>query len=90
MYPNEKVDNQSAPWSIIPRVSIVGVEHPYLISDMGRAIDTLGGSVKTSQVKPSFSVSHLPVLLFLSLSEKLRRLSKPIYIFTRETVLLNP
>ncbi|KAI4289200.1 MAG: hypothetical protein L6R35_001540 [Caloplaca aegaea] len=72
MYPNVELDNQSAPWSIIPRVSVVGVEHPYLISDMGRAIDTLGGSLKTSQVKPSFSVSHLPVLLFLSLSEKLR------------------
>ncbi|KAL8725775.1 MAG: hypothetical protein Q9166_007140 [cf. Caloplaca sp. 2 TL-2023] len=41
---------RSAPWLSIPRVTVVGVEHPFLITNIVRAIDTLGGSQKVEKL----------------------------------------
>lgn len=44
------IANHSAPWLTIPRIPVVGVEHPFLITDINRAIDSLGGSSKIETV----------------------------------------
>lgn len=43
--------NRSAPWLNVPRVSIVGVEHPFLITDITKAVDSLGSSSKVEKVR---------------------------------------
>ncbi|KAI4087518.1 MAG: hypothetical protein LQ344_006713 [Seirophora lacunosa] len=81
MHFNVDVENQSAPWSTIPRVSIVGIEHPYMISDIGRAINTLGGSPKTSQLVGQASTSIEADLYF----HPGDRNSKPVASFNTST-----
>ncbi|KAL8922469.1 MAG: hypothetical protein Q9208_005191 [Pyrenodesmia sp. 3 TL-2023] len=58
----EDIENQSAQWFHLPDVPLVGVEHPYMISDIRRAIDTLGGPLKATKVK-QFSLISLTSLL---------------------------
>lgn len=69
MQSNKDAENQSAPWFHLPDVPLVGVEHPYMISNIGRAIESLGGPLKVTKVKP-FSLSPFlfmrPSHLFLA------------------------
>ncbi|KAL8720698.1 MAG: hypothetical protein Q9225_002491 [Loekoesia sp. 1 TL-2023] len=54
---SKRVEHCSALWFNVPRVTIVGIEHPYLISDIERAIDSLGGLQKTSKLIRGASAS---------------------------------
>lgn len=43
---------QSAPWSNVPGLKIVDVEHPFLIKNIHKAMETLGGHRNISAVRP--------------------------------------
>lgn len=47
---SEDLESRSAPWLSVPPVPLVGIEHPCLITDIGRAVGTLGGSDATSKI----------------------------------------
>lgn len=52
----------SAPWFTIPHVPIVGVEHPCLITNVAKAVDTLGGPYgmgKVRRISLDFLMTHL-------------------------------
>ncbi|KAL8851997.1 MAG: hypothetical protein Q9221_003102 [Calogaya cf. arnoldii] len=55
---------RSAPWLTLPPVSIVGIEHPFLVTDITKAVATLGGSRKVEKVQ------YLHALLFPFASSK--------------------
>ncbi|KAL8936826.1 MAG: hypothetical protein Q9216_004727 [Gyalolechia sp. 2 TL-2023] len=44
------IESRSAPWHNVPRVPVVGIEHPCLLTDLGRAMDTLGGPKAISKL----------------------------------------
>ncbi|KAL8838617.1 MAG: hypothetical protein Q9170_002063 [Blastenia crenularia] len=54
---SEGAQNRDAPWFKVPNVPVVGIEHPCLISNIGKAIDTLGGQELTSALIGETSVS---------------------------------
>ncbi|KAL9599910.1 MAG: hypothetical protein Q9219_003543 [cf. Caloplaca sp. 3 TL-2023] len=54
---NEPSESRSAPWSTVPQVPVVGIEHPCAIRNLGRAIDTLGGSEAVSELIGEASAS---------------------------------
>ncbi|KAL8952261.1 MAG: hypothetical protein Q9222_001825 [Ikaeria aurantiellina] len=68
----EKVDDGSAPWFAIPSVPVVGIEHPCMLTDAGRAVDSLGGQSKLGEVEPLSSHSGKAVLLFSADRRQLR------------------
>ncbi|KAL9004787.1 MAG: hypothetical protein Q9188_002401 [Gyalolechia gomerana] len=51
------LENRSAPWLNVPCVPVIGIEHPCLITDIGRAIGTLGGPEATSELIGNRSAS---------------------------------
>ncbi|KAI4128311.1 MAG: hypothetical protein LQ338_002810 [Usnochroma carphineum] len=75
------MQNPSAPWFTLPRVPIVGIEHPYMISDIGKAVDTLGGPLKTSTLVGGASASIEADLHF----HPGDRNSKPVASFNTKT-----
>ncbi|KAI4179270.1 MAG: hypothetical protein L6R41_007936 [Letrouitia leprolyta] len=47
---SKDLESRSAPWLSVPHVPVVGIEHPCLITDIGRALGTLGGPDATSKL----------------------------------------
>ncbi|KAL8711706.1 MAG: hypothetical protein Q9220_003877 [cf. Caloplaca sp. 1 TL-2023] len=47
---DKQVEDGSAPWFDIPNVHIVGIEHPCLLTDTGRAVESLGGRAKVAEL----------------------------------------
>ena len=64
--PSKEVEHRNAPWFNVPRVPVIGIEHPYLISDIGKAIQTLGGSELSSKVLPIFLDHRTEISLSLA------------------------
>lgn len=42
--------SRAAPWSNVPPVAIVCVEHPFIVKNIDKAIETLGGHNDISRV----------------------------------------
>ena len=42
--------SRKAPWFNIPPLSITCIEHPYVIKNISRALDSLGGPSKAKEV----------------------------------------
>lgn len=42
-----------APWYNVPQRSVVSVEHPFIIRNVGKAVESLGGSPKMQDVRGS-------------------------------------
>lgn len=42
-----------APWYNVPQRSVVSVEHPFIIRNVGKAVESLGGSSKMQDVRGS-------------------------------------
>lgn len=45
--------SQAAPWIKVPRVPVVSVEHPFIIKNIDKGIETLGGNKSISKAGPS-------------------------------------
>ncbi|KAI4107045.1 MAG: hypothetical protein LQ339_002741 [Xanthoria mediterranea] len=73
--------NRSAPWLNIPPVPIVAVEHPFLITDLTKAVDSLGSSSKMEKLVGKDS-AILEADLYLRPGD---RNSKPIASFNSKT-----
>ncbi|KAL8798957.1 MAG: hypothetical protein Q9182_006255 [Xanthomendoza sp. 2 TL-2023] len=78
---NDAVNNRSAPWFPIPPTPVVGVEHPCLITNIAKAIDTLGGPSKLEKLVGDKSAS-VEADLHLHPGE---RNAKPIASFNSKT-----
>jgi len=52
-----RTQSQTAPWSNVPRLKIVGVEHPFIIQNIQKGIETLGGQNSIAKVSPLFTFS---------------------------------
>ena len=42
---------QSAPWYSVPTSAIASVEHPFIIHNVAKAVDSLGGPVMLAKVR---------------------------------------
>jgi hypothetical protein len=42
--------SHTAPWYFVPRNRIVSVEHPFIVKNVPRALQTLGGPLKVGRV----------------------------------------
>ncbi|KAL9028667.1 MAG: hypothetical protein Q9196_003001 [Gyalolechia fulgens] len=73
---SKDLENGSAPWLNVPLVPVVGIEHPCLITDIGRAIDTLGGPEATSKPIASFNTKTSNVLLKITVPKRTGRKRK--------------
>jgi len=40
----------SAPWYLVPSRPIVSVEHPFIVKDVAKAVESLGGSKAVGKV----------------------------------------
>lgn len=87
---SKRVEQCSAPWFNVPRVPVVGIEHPCLISDIGRAIDTLGGPEPTSKVISFFLDHPFSRLMIFSLFGEHQRLLKQISTCILEIQIQSP
>ncbi len=52
--------SQAAPWSSVPGLAIVSVEHPFIIKNIDKGIETLGGNGSMLKVSLShrFVIKH--------------------------------
>ncbi|KAL8669705.1 MAG: hypothetical protein Q9168_005716 [Polycauliona sp. 1 TL-2023] len=75
------IANRSAPWLTIPRVSVVGIEHPFLITNITKAVDSLG---KSSKVETLVGKDSTTIEADLHLRPG-NRDSKPIASFNSKT-----
>ena len=64
--PPNRCTPRHAPWFTVPQISIVSVEHPYIIKNTDKAIVSLGGEGKMSPVGPSKSRGPENALTFPS------------------------
>jgi general transcription factor 3C polypeptide 5 (transcription factor C subunit 1) len=44
-------ESETAPWYNVPSKPLVGVEHPFIIKDISKAIESLGNSVNVEKVR---------------------------------------
>ncbi|KAI4255021.1 MAG: hypothetical protein LQ352_002766 [Teloschistes flavicans] len=78
---NDDVRSRSAPWFNLPDVPIVAVEHPCLISNFPRAVESLGGSDSLPKLVDETS-SFAEARLFLRPED---RTARPIESFNSKT-----
>ena len=41
---------RAAPWYLVPSRTIVSVEHPFIVKDVSKAVESLGGSKAVGKV----------------------------------------
>ncbi len=49
--PSKVKSSRFAPWYEMPDQLVVNVEHPYIIKNIGRGIESLGGEAKVQKVR---------------------------------------
>ncbi|KAL8736624.1 MAG: hypothetical protein Q9181_002301 [Wetmoreana brouardii] len=79
--PSQDGEDRSAPWFNVPDVPLVSVEHPCLVSNTARAIETLGGARNMSKLTGETSAS-VEANLFLRPGD---RFSRPVPSFNTKT-----
>lgn len=63
----DQVSSKYAPWYHVPELSMVCIDHPFIVENIEKAFDTLGGLPKIRSVyrpqkhKPSFELTQISV-----------------------------
>ena len=55
--------NSYAPWCTIPDTQIVSVEHPYIVRNIDKGLDYLGGPRGIKEVCHSFNETHFLLII---------------------------